>query len=165
MLGDRHAAGRYDQGSQRRDIPGAGLIAARADHVDRVFGRLDPQHAGPHGLDGSGDFIDGLAANPQPHEEGAGLGMGDLAGKQKIESALGLERRQRLSGRHLGEDRFERVHGDQPPTAQSSRPAGLLVDLAVSSKPSRQWFPVSRRPFAQSVKASGISRMASIGPP
>ena len=110
MLGDRHAAGGHDQGSEGGDIPGAGLVAARADHVDCAFRRLDAQHPRPHGFDGSSDLIDRLATDPQPHEEGAGLGMSDLTGKQKIEGGLGLERRERLSGRHFGEDRFERVH-------------------------------------------------------
>ncbi len=73
VLGDRHAAAGDDQRRQRRDIVGAGTVAAGADDVDRVRGRFDAQHLGAHGGHGAGDFVDGFAADPKRHQEAAHL--------------------------------------------------------------------------------------------
>ena len=65
VLGDRHAAGRDDQRGERRDIVGAGAVAAGAHDVDGAVGRRDAQHLGAHRGNRAGDFLDGFAANAQ----------------------------------------------------------------------------------------------------
>ena len=122
------------------------LIASRADDVDRAFGRIDPHHAGAHGLDGSGNLLDGLAANPQPHQKGAGLSMGDLTGNRrskalcasKDESGCPVATLARI-GLNASMARPQTVRARDPDHAPNycgscSAAPGLLVDLAASSK-------------------------------
>jgi hypothetical protein len=56
-----------------------------ADHVDRVRGRCDLLHLGAHGGDRAGDFVDGLAAQPQAHQKPAHLRRRRLARHHVVE--------------------------------------------------------------------------------
>ena len=62
-------AGGGDDRRERRDIIGAGSVAARADDVDGARRRLDRRHGGAHRLRRADDLLDRLAAHPQPHEK------------------------------------------------------------------------------------------------
>ena len=107
VLGDRNAGARHDEGRAGRDVVGARRIAAGADHVDRVGGRGDAQHLLAHGGDRAGDFLDGLAAHAQRHQEAAHLRRRGLARHHAVEAARGLFAAQRGAGRRLGDQSFE----------------------------------------------------------
>ena len=85
VLGDRNAAGGDDDRGERRDIVGAGTVAAGADDVDRVGGRCDAQHLGAHRGDCAGDLVDAFAAHPQRHQEAAHLRRRHFARQHGVE--------------------------------------------------------------------------------
>ena len=110
VLGDRHAGARDDEGGAGRDVDRAGAVAAGADDVDGVGGRVDPQHLGAHRRDRAGDLVDGLAAHAQRHQQAAHLRGRGLAGHHAVEGGCRLLTRQRGAGRDFSDNRFEVVH-------------------------------------------------------
>ena len=96
VLGDLEAGAGGDDRGRRRNVVGAGAIAAGSDDVDRVGGRVHPHHLFAHDFDGAGDFVDGFAAHPQPHEESADLGRGGLARHHDGEGRAGFLAGERL---------------------------------------------------------------------
>ena len=83
-------------------------------------GRVRPEHAAAHGRDRADDFVEGLAAHPQRHQEGAALGGRDFAGEQVVEGGAGLLAGQRRAGGDLGEVGLEGIHRSQC-TARAAR--------------------------------------------
>jgi hypothetical protein len=79
--------------------------------------RLDCQHLGAHGAGRPGDFLHGLAADPERHQEAADLGRRGIAGHHHVEGRFGLFAGKRLTARGDGEQRFEisRVAGHASP--------------------------------------------------
>ena len=141
VLGDRHAAGGDDHRRERRDIVGAVAVAAGADDVDGTVGCGHPQHLPAHRRDGTGQLVHRLAAHAQPHQEGAHLRGGRLAGEQQVERGLGLGAGERAAGGDRGEDGLQRL---AHPTAAGSRRAGALARQAAAR--SRKFRMIVRPP-------------------
>ncbi len=114
MLGDGHPAGGDDHRGERRDVVGAGAVAAGADDVDRVFRRLHPQHARAHRRHRAGDFLDRLAAHPQRHQETADLRRRDIAREHGLEGVESLRAAEFGAGGDFGEKRLESFHSCGP---------------------------------------------------
>ena len=108
VLGDRHAAGGGDDRGERRDVERARTVAAGAHDIDRVRRRPDADHLGAHRRDRAGDFVDGLPAHPQRHEEPAHLRRGDFARQHRIESVFSLRPGE---GRSRGDFCDQRLEG------------------------------------------------------
>ena len=124
-----------DDRGEGRDVVAAGMVAAGADDVDGVLGRLHPCHAAAHGRDGADDLVERFAAHAQRHQEGAALGRRDLAGEQVVEGGSGLLARQRRAGGDLGEIGLEGFHGWLQCTAQGGLcHAPAAFQAAASSK-------------------------------
>ncbi len=64
MLGHFQSGARRHEGGTGRNIVGARGIAAGADDVDGVGGRVDPQHLLAHDFDSTGDLVHGFAPHP-----------------------------------------------------------------------------------------------------
>jgi len=104
------AGARDDKGSAGRDVDRTGAVAAGADHVDGVGGRLDPQHLAAHRRDRAGDLVDGFAAHPERHQQPAHLRGRGLAGHHAVEGGGRFLTRQRRAGGDFSDDGFEVVH-------------------------------------------------------
>ncbi len=110
MLGDRNAAARDDERGEGGEVVGAGAVAAGADDVDGVRGRLDRRHGRPHGLRRADDLLDAFAAHPQAHQKGAELRRRRFAVEDQRKSRARLVAGQRRAGREHGEIGFEVGH-------------------------------------------------------
>jgi hypothetical protein len=58
--------------------------------VDRAVRRLHLDHALAQRLRAAGQFVDGFAAHPQPHEEAADLSRRGIAGHHDLERVARL---------------------------------------------------------------------------
>src|SRR5687768_15221995 len=114
MLGDPEAGACGDEGRTSRDIVGARSIAAGADNVDGIGGRLHGRHLLAHDLDGAGDLIDRLAAHPERHEEAPDLRRRGFARHQHVEGRPRLVARQGRAACRLGNEGFEVRHVSAP---------------------------------------------------
>jgi hypothetical protein len=74
MLGHLDPGARGNERRRRGNIVGARGIAAGADDVDRVGGRLDRKHLLAHHADRAVDLVNAFATHPQRHQEAADLG-------------------------------------------------------------------------------------------
>ena len=110
MLGDGNTCAGDDQRRQRRDIVGAGAVAAGSDDVDRVGRRLDGQHACPHGADRADDLVHRLAAYPQRHQEAADLRRRCFTGHDDLEGGAGILAVERLARCGLGDEGLQIRH-------------------------------------------------------
>jgi hypothetical protein len=90
VLGDRHAAAGDDELAGRRDVVGAGAVAAGPAGVDGAGRGFDGEHLGPHRAGRAGDLVDGFAANAQGHEQAADLARRRVARHDDSEGLLGL---------------------------------------------------------------------------
>ena len=91
VLGHRHARRRRHQGGAGGDIEGARSIAAGAASVDGAIGCVDFDRLGPHHPGGADDLVDGLATDPESHEESAHLRRRRLARHDDLERLFGLD--------------------------------------------------------------------------
>src|SRR6185437_2158062 len=107
VLGDRHAGASDDDRGRCRDVEGAGTVAARADGVDRAGRGTDRQRFGAHGARRAGDLFDGLAAQPQRHQERAHLRWRRVTGHHYVESGGAVVFAQALAGGEANKDGFE----------------------------------------------------------
>lgn len=102
MLGDRYAAGRNHESGGGRDVVSAGAITAGAAGVDGSGRSAYPHHAlAQHGGAGC-DLVDGFAAHPKPHQEGAHLSRGRIA---RHHDRKGFARRGEIESFAFGHDR------------------------------------------------------------
>ena len=80
VLRDRRAGSRSHERRRRRDVEGAGAVAAGADDVDEWCARRrDGDHVLAHRLGEAGDLVGRLALRPQRDEEAGDLGGCRLA--------------------------------------------------------------------------------------
>ncbi len=107
VLGHRHAAACQHEGDGGGDVEAAGRVAAGAADVDRALRGVDAVHAGAHRTNRTGEFGDGLAADPHRHHQAGDLRRGGFAGHDGGEGGFGLGLVQRLAGGDAGEDGFE----------------------------------------------------------
>jgi hypothetical protein len=85
MLRHLGAGARCDQRGAGRHIVGAGAVAAGADDIDRTGSHVHALHARAHHLRSARDFLHGLAAHAQRHQESAHLRAGGGAFGHQVE--------------------------------------------------------------------------------
>src|SRR6185369_10370168 len=101
MLGDRHAAGRDDDGDGGRDVERMEAIAPGAAHVDGIFGSVDRDHPRAHRPRGGGDFDGCLAPVAELGEKVRGVGVAGASVEDGGKGDIGLRFIQR--GRRVGQ--------------------------------------------------------------
>src|SRR5262249_27055271 len=106
VLGDADAGTGDDEGGGRRDVEGAGAVAAGAAGVDewsRIVGKGDRQGVAAHRRGETGDLGDRLTAHAKGRDERGDLGRGRLTRHDRV------HRRGRLGGGELAavDDRLD----------------------------------------------------------
>ncbi len=146
VLGHRHPRGRHDEGRCGRYVKRAAAVAAGPDDIDGAGRRRDHHDPFAHRGRESSQLVDGLAAHPQPHEQGRQLRRRGIAIHDRPHREAGILERE---GAAIDDGRQRRADA-----------VAHLVASGSGSTPS----PAVQRPAVANEPVASSSREASPSP-